>query len=932
MIVALEEKVNRSVLAKESAQEIQPQKTEYKNIYFGLPISPAGDSAIMIESGRIRDIQANSTFRGAERKRFCRFAPQRVCEMLPGSIPQRKDDNMVTTGKRAFMLLLTLLFCAASLGSLLPVARAEEVTDAYVLSFDNAVADYAYGSMPYMYKSPFMMRHSFYDPGSGPSSVWTYTYTNEIFQLINTAKLAEGGEGAYASISAYCTDADTGTRSNTTYRRINLEDSTYHESGAAARLRSVILSSFPYIQDMQAIADAANVWLQANGMSKIEQLQIGEAMLATQQAIWEITHGDKYTVEDPYTGVGDYDGSDAVYQTNASETETEFTENNIQMLCAYLLALPGTAPMDDAVSEASFENVRYSAQKEENGTYSVTVSFRVAARIDDGDSLTLSAYCGGQSQKFQLTQAGEYQFTFRDMEDRQEVKLVISGHQTGADVYLFDADGDRTVSQSMVGYDNSRLPVYGEVIVTPDRILNIMKTTGEAEGKIPLADISFQVYKVATLSQLEKGEVVLSEKPSEEDIRSYAVPENLIATLTTDAAGNASFNFTQNSQPDGVYMIVELPSAATIGVIEPFFISVPGTTEDGAGNVYTISVNPKNTAETGPDIKKDVTEIENDSDSFDAFQPHTWILRGGIPAGLANAKKYVITDTLDSRLTYTKGSPVVKLYTRAGEELELTEDVHYTLSEGVLTDGEHSRDHFAVALTREGMGHVMASLGDGTCIPELRVYYEACIDADADLGTQIPNQAELNYVNSSGVEYDVESDIPEVHTGGVHLLKTDVDGNPLAGAQFRIAREATEEELLNPEINLEKLTVNGQVLDVVFVSFHPDEDLSLEKVDAITTDAEGKASFCGLAYGTYYIVETKAPAGYNLLSQPIEARINELSHRADEELNSTILVVNTRFVLPETGGMGTTLFTVVGLGILSCAAIILILNHKKSRI
>ena len=172
---------------------------------------------------------------------------------------------MVTTGKRTFLLLLTLLFCVAALGDILPEAGAEEITDAYVLSFDNAVADYAYGSMPYMYKSPFMMRHSFYDPASGPSSVWTYTYTNEIFQLINTAKLAEGGDGPYASISVYCTDADTNTRSNTTYRRINLEDSTYHATGAAVRLRSVILNSFPYIQDMQTISDAANVWLQANG-------------------------------------------------------------------------------------------------------------------------------------------------------------------------------------------------------------------------------------------------------------------------------------------------------------------------------------------------------------------------------------------------------------------------------------------------------------------------------------------------------------------------------------------------------------------------------------------------------------------------------------------------------------------------------------------
>jgi len=857
------------------------------------------------------------------------FCAAKVCRMLLCGIPHRKDDNMVTTGKRIFLLLLTLLFCVAALGDILPEAGAEEITDAYVLSFDNAVADYAYGSMPYMYKSPFMMRHSFYDPASGPSSVWTYTYTNEIFQLINTAKLAEGGDGPYASISAYCTDADTNTRSNTTYRRINLEDSTYHATGAAVRLRSVILNSFPYIQDMQTISDAANVWLQANGKSEIQQLQIGEAMVATQQAIWEITHGDKYAVEDYYTGLDDYDGSNAVYQINASETETEYTENNIEMLCSYLLALPGTAPIYDVASEASFEGVRYSAQKEENGTYSVTASFRVATKIGSGDSLTLSAYCGGQSQKIELTQPGEYQFTFRDLEDRKEVKLVISGFQTGGDVYLFDAPGDRTTAQSMVGYDDSRLPVYGEVTVTPDRIMNIYKTTGEAEGKIPLADISFRIYKVATLSQLEKGQVVLSEKPGEEDIRKYAVPENLIATLTTDAAGSASFNFTQNGQPDGVYMIVELPNSATVGVIEPFFVAIPGTTEDGAGNVYTIPVNPKNTAETGPDIKKDVTEIDNDSDSFDAFQPHTWILRASLPAGLANAKKYVITDTLDSRLTYTKGSPIVKLYTRAGEEQELTEDVHYTLSEGVLTDGEQPRDHFAIALTREGMAFVMTSLGEGTYIPELRVYYEACIDADADLGVQIPNQAEINYVNSAGIEYDAESDVPEVHTGGIHLQKTDVDGKPLAGAQFRIAREATEEELSDPDISVEKLTVDGQVLDVVFVSFHPGEDLSLEKVDTVTTDGDGKASFCGLAYGTYYIVETRAPAGYNLLSEPIEARINELSHRVDEEMNSTILVVNTRFVLPETGGMGTTLFTVAGLGIISCAAILLILNRKK---
>jgi len=397
-------------------------------------------------------------------------------------------------------------------------------------------------------------------------------------------------------------------------------------------------------------------------------------------------------------------------------------------------------------------------------------------------------------------------------------------------------------------------------------------------------------------------------KPTEAEIAAYTAGEPLV-TLKTDAQGFASYNVTEHGHPDGVYLVVEKENEAVVCPVEPFFVAIPGTNEDGTGHNYTVTVHPKNTVEVGPEIRKDVTQIDRDEDTFDVNENHTWIIRSDIPAGIANAVKYVISDDMDYRLTL-KNNFVVKVgmkTDRAGEEsVTLIPGTDYTVDTVKAVDAENRAiDSFTVSLTPAGM----AAVANGAPVKtdyEIRVYFDAIIDSDALLGVEIPNQAELQYINETGIVYDAESDVPKVYTGGTGILKLDsATETALKDASFKIARDATNAEIADGQSVA--LTVAEEEKQVVFVTFYADEALT-NPVQEYTTGEDGKILMYGLAYGTYYILETKAPSGYNLLTEPVTVEIDADSH-LEEEIAT---VYNTKFLLPETGGIGTGIFTAFG--------------------
>jgi len=778
----------------------------------------------------------------------------------------------------------------------------------------------------------------------------------------------------------YCCDLETAIEDGTYYKRVNLEDSNYYDDEAADRIRGILTNSYPYIT-----VDEMKESLAANGFENADKLTRAEILSAVQSAVWTCAHG-KYSEErlseiqyfKTVNVTKNTHWGGALHDiTNATKAAWTNTENpfptksgqgvvddevgeRINSLIEYLVTQEAVDAEQDEIIISDIKIIESapipSTDADKKDLYNVNLQVELNnSGSGEDDNINLDVYVDDELVETESIHFGTEEYTVNvEAKMGQTIKAIVSGTQmVPKSVYFYEPEGGRKASQSLVGVGEGKTDVYAEAsIVIQERILQFHKKTEINNVQYPLEGIEFELYHVGSVEQY--NDILTDENPTNdaayENPSIEAFPNaKLVTTVVTDEAGHAAYNLTQNNQPDGIYMIVEKEHDVVKkeDVLKPFLVTVPMTNEDGFP-IYQINLNLKNKIYT-PDVDKDVTEIGQDEDTQNVGDNVTWIIRGDLPKDMAKSLYYKLTDVLDYRLTYD-GNLVVKVEKIAdkadntatsGSVLNKGIDylLHVTEKDGITT--------IVVDLTKVGREKAARLAGTEFADYEVRVYFDSHINENATFEEEvaenkIPNTVTLEYTNSANFEWTVvpeENEIPVVYTCGVNLYKYDAKDydTALPGAKFKLAKVVAK----GTEGSTLLVTKDDGIQNVVYVDFYTEiadgklvED---SKISEIETDEAGKAMLYGLEDGTYYLVETKAPvlvdentgevtATYNLLSYPVKLTLNENSHL---ETNTVDVANSNQFRLPETGGMGTAVFTGSGAAMLAAAAVIIGLKKKE---
>lgn len=321
--------------------------------------------------------------------------------------------------------------------------------------------------------------------------------------------------------------------------------------------------------------------------------------------------------------------------------------------------------------------------------------------------------------------------------------------------------------------------------------------------------------------------------------------------------------------------------------------------------IDTVTVREKNTI---PGLTKELVGSDKDEDSQTATVGEVIDFKIAVTDSKGTDKKITVHDTMSAGLTLDNTSFKVFTTEKVNDEdvdVEVATD-NYSISTENITDG----CTFHVEFTED----YVTELDENDVV---YITYSAVVNEEAakvtEGGTVLEGANNAAYSEYS--KQTTEEDEVKVYTYKFDIVKTTKDANVLTGAKFKLYDAATA----GNEIAVVKVE-NG------IYRVAEDDETGVE-IEA------GSVEIRGLGNGKYYLEETEAPAGYNILTERKEFEIKDSDNDAtvtdNVYISGGLQVINNAGVeLPSTGGMGTTIFYVLG-SIMALGAGVLLVTKKR---
>ncbi|MDR2089161.1 MAG: SpaH/EbpB family LPXTG-anchored major pilin [Clostridiales Family XIII bacterium] len=419
-----------------------------------------------------------------------------------------------------------------------------------------------------------------------------------------------------------------------------------------------------------------------------------------------------------------------------------------------------------------------------------------------------------------------------------------------------------------------------------------------------------------------------------EDVYAWAKGTGAVSpgtTITMDAAGGADAEEkTVSGLPLGYYLVFG-----------------QGTATDGSGAVVSAFALDSTSTLADIHIKADVPALDKkvsdaangtfgEQADLDIGDTAHFKLTSTVPSMIGyDSYTYIVHDTLSEGLTFNDDIAIA-----VGSNTAFTD---FTLDKsGIVAGGGGS---FTITFN----DFIDLNTGDAIVITYSATLNEKAKIKPTDAAADNVNNAHLEYSNdpTDGTSTGETPDNPAyVHTFEFDVYKyTGTLGSgetKLADAKFKLYTDASASK--DNEVPL--VLISGST----YRHAKPDELTGITEADPaaahkyttrLTSDSNGNIKVEGLDAGTYYLKEIEPPAGYNLVETPIKVElipvyntdgtVDTYTIKKDNAGTSKINVENNSGIeLPESGGIGRTIFTIVGLLLMLGAGLVLVARRKTA--